>query len=131
MDFFKKAAALALSVLGALFTNVEPPKAQAQPKPAAVQPAKPARIAQLSRPAVLLAHEPEGTLTVVVFRTSDEPLTDQANERFLEVIGGRQSVKHPLTTMPWYMNGSLFASPTIDDASAIFRALVANDSVDR
>ena len=130
MDFFKKAAALALSVIGALFTNVEPPKAdaQVQPKPVAVQTAS---VASVSRPTVQLTCESQGKLVVVVLKTRDVSVLDPASERFLSLIEGRPSVKHPLTTTPWYMSTPLFAAPAMDEASALFRALVANDFEDR
>ena len=134
MDFFKKVAALALSVIGALFTNVEPPKAdaQVQPKPVAVQSPATTRVASLELPKVLLRREAEGRLTVIVLNTSNElPASDIASERFLSLIEGRPSVKHPLTTTPWYMSTPLFAAPAMDEASALFRALVANDFEDR
>ncbi|MEX2242278.1 MAG: hypothetical protein WD716_00380 [Fimbriimonadaceae bacterium] len=130
MDFFKKAAALALSVIGALFTSVEPPKAdaQVQAKPVAVQIPAPTRVASLELQKVLLGREAEGRLTVIVLNTSSElPARDLASERFLSLIEVRPSVKHPLTTTPWYMSGQLFAAPAMDDASEFFRALVAND----
>jgi hypothetical protein len=56
---------------------------------------------------------------------------DPASERFLGIIGSRQSVKHPLTTTPWYMSRPLFAAQGVDDAPALFRALVTNDFEDR
>lgn len=130
MDFFKKAAAMALSVIGALFTNVEPPKAnaQAQPKPVAVQTAN---VANASRPTVQVTCETQGKLVVVVLRSRNDSVLDPASERFLGMIGNRPSVKHPLTTTPWYMSRPLFAVPGMDDASALFRALVTNDFEDR
>jgi hypothetical protein len=132
MDFFKKAAALALSVLGALFTNVEPPKAQAQPKPLAVHNAPVTKAMGPSQPTVLLKRHSEGGMVVVVLGpTENEQGMDAASASFLSIIESRQSVKHPLTATPWYLRSPQFATQGLDDASALFRALVTNDFVDR
>ncbi len=126
MDFFARAAAIALSVLASLFTNVEAPKAQAKAAPVVSR-------ASLSHPAQVVVYSTSKSAKgqpmklVILSRPSVPMPLDSESERFLAWIGKGQSGTKPLAVNPWYTQTDLFSTPTVDGTADILRALLVDD----
>jgi hypothetical protein len=122
MELFTRAAAIALSVLASLFTNVEPPRPAASAAPAVRQVAlpKPAE----PKKSVVVCTDHAGSVRIAVFQPLPrvaEP--DAETQRFLDWIGKGQTTAKPIAVKPWFAQTDAFAAPTAD----ILRALISND----
>ncbi len=127
MEFLAKAAAIAISVLASVFTNVQAPKvAEAEPSKARMTPVfygPPAPQRPLERTFVL---QNEGVTIVIV-----QPLeqVDPFNSAFEEWITSTPDPKAISSSKPWYMH-DFFRRPTAEQASEVLRALISGQPTD-
>ncbi len=127
MEFFANAAAIALSVLASIFTNVEAPRAQAKAAPVVSQasllePTEPTRL-------VFTCTKETGAVHVTVFRPLPQAgETDPESERFLEWIKSAQTGTKPLAVEPWYTRTDVFSTPTFRETADILGALMSGKS---
>ncbi len=127
MEFFANAAAIALSVLASLFTNVEAPKAQATAAPVVSQAALPSQ-KEPTRFIVTCTKETE-TIHLAVFRPLPQVgKPDPESERFLKWIKSAQTITKPLAVEPWYTQTDVFSAPTFRETADILGALMSGES---
>ncbi len=132
MEFFAKAAALALSVLASIFTNVEAPEAQAKAAPVASQVSQ--QRPQQAKYVVYCSNEAskDRQVTLVVFKPlAQTSLPDPESVRFLEWIGRAQNGSKPLAVRPWYANTDPFNAPSIGESADILRTLLTGGHNDQ
>jgi hypothetical protein len=127
VEFFANAAAIALSVLASLFTNVEAPKAQTKAAPVVSQAALPNQTEP--KRFIVTCTKETGTIHLAVFRPLPQVgKTDPESERLLEWIKSAQTGTKPLAVEPWYARTDVFSAPTFRETADILGALMSGKS---
>lgn len=125
MEFFANAAAIALSVLASLFTNVEAPKAKAASVVSQVA------LPKQTEPTcfIVTCTKETETIHLAVFRPLPQVgRPDPESERFLEWIKSAQTGTKPLAVEPWYTQTEVFSTPTFRETADILGALMSGTS---
>lgn len=114
MEFLAKVAALALTVIASVFTDVQPAVAPAKPAPAVAQAASTVR------------HFEPPVVTVVVIRPVMPTRPDHESERFLQWIRAAQQGSKPVAQEPWFTRTDEFTVPSLKESVNILETLLSN-----